>query len=299
MRILLTGATGYLGQHLVDRLLRAGHDVTALARSPNRLGAFAGHATLTVRSADLLDATRVADAVAGHDVCVHAGFIWGPPPTELGLFDTVAAAKLFDAAGSAGVLRTVLLSSTAVHRPFSEQMRADDPLTPSDVYGATKAAAESFLWAACGTHGMQGVVLRPGPMVGPPVLPQGAFRTDRRIAEMVAAARAGAPLQVVRGDGRQFVAVYDVARAVSVAVESPDASGTYLCVARDLTTWESIARRAVALAQSRSTVVVTDPPTASPVPRFGDTRLTALLGSPLDSREAMQKHLEHLVRSDG
>ncbi len=293
MRILLTGASGYLGMHLSSTLVRAGHEVTALVRSPDRLGRLAEHRAVTVRHADLLEESRVAAAVEGHEVCVHAGFVWGPPRSELELLDTVAAAKLFDAAGRTGVGRTVLVSSTAVHRPFTTEMQEDDALTTADVYGATKAAAELFLWAACGTHAMQGVVLRPGPIVGSPALPDGAFRSDRRIVALVDAARRGEPLRMVRGEGRQFVAAEDVARTVAVAIEAPEASGTYLCVDREFTSWESIARRAVELTQSTSSVVTEDDPEGRSNPRFNDSRLATLLGGPLDSRAAMEQRLAH------
>lgn len=113
----------------------------------------------------------------------------------LDLLDARAAARLFDAAGEAGVRRTVLLSSTSVYRPFSAEMDEGDALVPTDAYGATKAAAELFLRSACASHGMREGVLRPGPIVGPPAHPAGAFRSDRHIAAMVAAARRGETLE--------------------------------------------------------------------------------------------------------
>lgn len=297
MRVLLTGGSGYLGLHLLSRLVRGGHEVTALVRSPDRLGRLAEHAAVTVYHADLEDEARVAAAVEGHEGLVHAGLVWGGPETDVDLLDTVAAAKLFDAAGRTGAGRTVLVSSTAVHRPFTPQMRESDALTTADVYGASKAAAELFLWAACATHGMQGIVLRPGPIVGSPALPGGAFRSDRRIAALVDAARRGEPLRVIRGEGRQFVAAEDVARAVAVALDAPEASGTYLCVDRETTSWESIARRAVELTHSGSRIVAEDAPAGRSNPRFDDSRLATLLGGPLDGRAAMGRHLAHLARA--
>jgi nucleoside-diphosphate-sugar epimerase len=177
-------------------------------------------------------------------------------------------------------------------------MREDDALATVDLYGAAKAAAESFLWAACagdGSAGMSGVVLRAGPIVGAPALPGGAFRSDRRIAALVDAARRGEALRVMRGEGRQFVAAEDVARAVVLAIEEPRTSGTYLCVDREITSWESIARRAAELMQSKSGVVTEDGPADTVIPRFDDTRVAALLGGPLDSRAAMESHLKHMA----
>lgn len=297
MRILLTGASGYLGLHLLSTLVRAGHGVTAFVRQPQRLGTFAEHPRVRVHQADLLDDARVAEAVQDQEACVHAGFVWGAPGTEFRLLDTVAATKLFDAAGRAGVRRTVLVSSTAVHRPFTAGMREVDALTPSDIYGATKAAAELFLWSACATHAMNGVVLRAGPIVGAPATPNGAFKSDHRIVAMVQAAVRSDAIRVVRGEARQFVAVQDVARAVSVAVESSAASGTYLCVDRELTSWESIAQKTVEITQSDSSVIAEDSALDTESPCFDDGRISALLGEPLDSRSAMEQHLAHLLAS--
>ena len=112
---------------------------------------------------------RIAPVLAGHDVCVHAALIWGEPGSEFEVRDTAVAAKLFDAAGRAGLTRCIYISSTAVHRPFAGGMEKEDCLRPADVYGATKAAGELFLRAACAPGRMTGVVLRPGPVVGPPV----------------------------------------------------------------------------------------------------------------------------------
>ncbi len=297
MRVLLTGASGYVGMHILSRLVEASHRVTALVRSPERLGRLAEHPSVAVHHADLRDESRVSAAVDGHEVCVHAALIWGAPETDLELLDTVAAAKLFDAAARAGVGRTLLVSSTAVHRPFTAEMREDDALTPTEIYGATKAATELVLWAACGAHGMQGIVLRPGPIVGLPAVPGAAFRSDRRVTALVASARRGDPLHVARGEGRQFVAAADVARTVAVAIEAPAASGTYLCVDHKLTTWESIAHRVVAALGSSSDVVTQDRRSSDPIPRFCDERITGLLGSTLDSHAAMEQHLAHLVRT--
>lgn len=69
MKIALIGATGFVGSALLDELLRRGHAVTALARTPSKLAARAG---LAVVQADVLDAGQVAKAVEGLDAVVSA-----------------------------------------------------------------------------------------------------------------------------------------------------------------------------------------------------------------------------------
>src|ERR1700760_746206 len=141
MQILLTGAAGYIGLHILRELLDAGHQVTAIVRSQRKLGPFAPHPRVKIVETDLEDETRIAQALPGHTVCVHAALIWGNPGSELEMRDTAVAAKLFDAAGSNGLARCIYISSVAVHRPFSERMSEDNRLSTTDLYGATKAAA--------------------------------------------------------------------------------------------------------------------------------------------------------------
>ena len=161
MRIFLTGASGYIGLHILHELLTAGHEVTALVRSPAKLGRFVEASKLRVVTADLAQENRISEALDGHEVCVHAALLWGEPGTELELPDTIVAAKLFDAAGRAGILRCIFISSVSVHRPFNDEMDEEDQLSSTDYYGATKAAGEMFLRAACAEHHMTGIVIRP------------------------------------------------------------------------------------------------------------------------------------------
>jgi nucleoside-diphosphate-sugar epimerase len=123
MRIVLMGATGYIGLHIVRELLAAGHEVTAVVRSPEKLGPFARERNLRLAIADLEQPDRVAQALAGQEVCIHAALLWGEPGAELEFRDTAAAARTFESAGQAGVGRCIYISSTAVHRPFSAEMR--------------------------------------------------------------------------------------------------------------------------------------------------------------------------------
>ena len=296
-RTLVTGGTGYLGQHIVRDLLEAGHEVTALVRSPDRLGPFARHQRVSVVQADLEEEGCMVGVLPGHDACVHAALIWGPPRTEFEVRDVAAAAKLFDAAGASGVHRCVLISSAAVHRPFTGVMGEEDGLTTADAYGATKASCELFLRAACATHHMEGVVVRPGPIVGPPAVAGGAFRTDNQLAEMVAAALEGLPLRAVRGEGRQYSDVNTVSRAVVRLTTVASPHPTYLCLDRDIITWERVAQLVTEVTHSRSDVMLLDRDSSGPVPRFRVERLESLLGAPSDSRAAMKLHIAHLART--
>lgn len=105
MKVALIGATGFVGAPLLTELLSRGHQVTVLARNPAKLSAQAG---LTVVQADALDATQVAQAVAGHDAVVSA---YNPGWTEPRIHDLFLEGTAAIVAGTkhAGVKRFLMV----------------------------------------------------------------------------------------------------------------------------------------------------------------------------------------------
>jgi UDP-glucose 4-epimerase len=297
MRTLVTGAGGYIGLHIVRELLESAHQVTAVVRSPGKLGPLGGHPRLKVVEGDLRDDGLIDAMLPGHDVCVHAALIWGEPGSELEVRDVAVTARLFDAAGSAGLTRGIYLSSTAVHRPFRGRMSEEDRISTADLYGATKAAGEHFLRAACAQHGMTGIVLRPGLVVGPPALPDGSFRSPARILEIARAAAEGSPVVTVEGEGRQFSSVSMLAKVVRILTRLEEPHPTYICVDRDVLTWERVARMVVACLGSPSNVRVVPRDTCEPIPRFRTERIESLLGGVAPAEGALLEHVRHLART--
>ncbi|MDP3236882.1 MAG: NAD(P)-dependent oxidoreductase [Myxococcales bacterium] len=292
MRVLVTGASGFIGLHLVRALVDGGHQVTALVRLAARVGPFARHSKVTVVEAELEDHARIAAVLPGHETCVHTALIWGEPGLEFR--DVEATENLFDAAGRAGVTRCVVLSSAAVHRPFGPEMHEEDPLRPLEPYGATKAAAESALHEACARYGMTGVALRPGPVIGPRAFPGGSFRSPAQLEEVVRAAVQGRPITVVQGEGRQLSGVSSVAKAVDVLMRTSRPHPTYLCMDRDILTWEHVARVVVRELGSASTVHLVPREDGAPIPRFCTDRIENLLGGPLNSEADLVAHVREL-----
>ena len=74
-----------------------------------------------------------------------------------------------------------------------------------------------------------------------------------------------------------------------------DPHPTYLCVDREILTWERVAEMAVEATSSRSAVNVIEPVAPTPVPRFRTDLLEGLLGRPSDARNAMKAHIAHLA----
>ena len=299
MRIFLTGAGGYVGLHILRELLEDGHQVTAVVRSPEKLGPFAQHPLLRVVNTDLENETRIIQELSGQEVCVHAAVIWGDPGSELEVRDTAVAAKLFDAAGRTGLKKCIYISSVAVHRPFSGEMGEDDRLNTTDLYGATKAAGELFLRAACAEYQMVGVVVRPGPVVGPPAFPGGSFRSHDRIAQMVDAAAQGHPIDVEARDGRQFSNVSMVARVTRLLTTMENPQPTYICVDRNIITWQQVALLVVRCLNSPSQIQVVEQNTRDPIPYFRTERLEEICSDQSDAHEALLAHIRYLALTLG
>lgn len=300
MRTVLTGAGGYIGLHILRDLLADGHQVTAIVRSPEKLSPFAREPRLTVVQTDLENDARVAKVLPGHKVCIHAALIWGDPGSEFEVRDTSVAANLFDAAGNAGLSRCIYISSTAVHRPFSIEMSEEDCLSAADIYGATKAAGELFLRAACARHQMTGIVVRPGPVVGPPASSTaGSFRSPNRIEEMLTTAAEGRPIEVMHGEGRQFADVSTLGRVVRLLTKMEKPHPTYICVDRDIITWERVARLVVECLNSPSEVRVVPRDSQIPPSRFRTERIDNLNCGPSSAEEALIAHIHHLVQTSG
>jgi nucleoside-diphosphate-sugar epimerase len=151
MKLLLTGATGRVGSHLLPRLVAQGHDVRAVARgevAAERVKAAGAEPVL----ADLLDPDGYRAALRGRDAVLHlAAVLRSTDDDEIRRTNLEATRRLAGAALDAGVARFVFTSTTLVYpgglgRPASED---DEPAPPAawGAYPASKAEAERVLLA--------------------------------------------------------------------------------------------------------------------------------------------------------
>jgi putative NADH-flavin reductase len=109
MNILVLGATGPLGRHIIEQALSTGHHVTALVRSPGRLPP---HQHLREAVGDVLDPDAVAAAVPGHDAVISA--LGQSQPSPHGRQLHPALPYLIDAMRTAGVSRLIWVSSHSI-----------------------------------------------------------------------------------------------------------------------------------------------------------------------------------------
>ena len=112
MKIAVFGGTGKTGQHFVRKVLEAGHDVVALARTPAKL--VARHERLKVVSGDATDPACVAQVISGSDVVVS---LLGPAKGQPAFAISRATQNMIDAMNSSGARRLVISAGAGVGDP--------------------------------------------------------------------------------------------------------------------------------------------------------------------------------------
>lgn len=173
---LVTGATGFLGGHLIDRLLAAGQPVRALVRNPAKAAPLRQRSVEIVQG-DVTEPASLAAAVAGCDTIYHlAAHVsdWGPWET----FHKVTVQgtdNVLGAAARAGVKRVVLVSTALVYDDrFARKARVVDesaPLNDGDrdygYYSKAKVQAEEVAWKYYREGKIAISVIRPTWIYGP------------------------------------------------------------------------------------------------------------------------------------
>jgi GDP-4-dehydro-6-deoxy-D-mannose reductase len=236
LRVLVTGITGFAGSHLAEHLVSRGDEVHGLAHeSPPFANLAAIQDRVRIHEGDITRVEDVQGALAGSraDAVVHLAGIAVP---TMAAADPVAAVRI-NVLGTATVLaaleqhpktRLVVASSADVYgAPERIPVDEEAPVRPTNVYSATKVAAEALTRELAARHGAPVVILRPANQNGPrqhPGLAASAF------AKQIAEAEAGHTEPVVRHGRldaeRDFLDVRDMARAYAAAL-GLDEGGTF------------------------------------------------------------------------
>jgi UDP-glucose 4-epimerase len=236
---LVTGGAGFIGSHLVDRLVRDGWRVRVLddfsSGTEANLAASREHVELL--RGDVCDAALAARALAGVEVVFHEGAIPSVPrsvaePELTNRVNLDATLGLLQAARAAGVRRFVFAGSCAAYGndPLLPK-REDMAPSPESPYALQKLAAEGYCRLFARLHGFETVALRYFNVYGPRQNPRSEYAAV--LPRFVTACLAGcAP--TIYGDGEQtrdFVFVGDVVDANLLAASSERAVGAVLNVA--------------------------------------------------------------------
>ena len=227
MKVLVTGATGFLGAYVVPELSSRGYEVTSMVHYRKLTPDL--EKTARTKVADLTDEASLVDATKGMDAVVHLAAYY----TFFGkreLYETVTVngtRSLIKACLANGVRRFVYCSSTEAMGPV-ESPPADEstPLRPSSEYGRSKADAERVVRESS-AQGIEWTIIRPSGIYGPGNVDDVAFWFIVSFAKNSLATRF-----LVGGGGNlvQFVHVRDAARAFVLALDNPRASAgqTYI-----------------------------------------------------------------------
>ncbi|RMH43294.1 MAG: NAD-dependent epimerase/dehydratase family protein [Deltaproteobacteria bacterium] len=236
MRVLVTGAAGFIGSHTCERLVARGHDVVGLDRfddflypaAPKRANADDLRAALPgdrfrLVEGDICDGELVARLVGDVDAVCHLAALAGVRPSlrdprryvRVNLEGTLS---VFEACRAAGVRRVAFASSSSVYgkRAAGRAFREDDPcLEPASPYGATKRAGELLCSTYRDLYGLGVSALRFFTVYGP------RQRPDMMVHKLLRAVVTGEPVPVY-GDGtsaRDYTFIDDIVAGTIAAVE--------------------------------------------------------------------------------
>ncbi|HVR79349.1 MAG TPA: NAD-dependent epimerase/dehydratase family protein [Acidimicrobiia bacterium] len=240
MRVVVTGAAGFLGRHIARRFRDEGWEVAGFD-----VASFEEDGIRSTQG-DLTDANSVEQAIEKHDVVAHVGaigdvYLAGDQPSLAAEVNVLGTANVAEVAVRHGA-RVVYASTWEVYgHPRYQPLDEEHPTMPDHPYSITKLAGESLLLSAADLRSLSAVALRLGTAYGSGLRPNSVFRI------FIDRARKGEPI-TIQGDGsqgRQFTHASDVAEAFLKAAQSEISGVALNIVAPDTVSVRELAERVV------------------------------------------------------
>lgn len=227
-RALITGATGFVGSHVAESFVEAGHEVLCGVRATSDLR-WISHLPVEIVPLDLQDPQNLSAAVENVGVVVHAaGLTRALKPDDYHAVNTTGTRNLATAAAGIGVRRFIFISSLEARGP--DELAADGRDHPASPYGQSKLEAERFLHNLDGE--MDVVALRLAAVYGP---------RDADILPFFQMARRGFLVHPSGAGPLQPVYAADAARVVLAAARGNPGFGPFPVAEPARYTWPSIA----------------------------------------------------------
>lgn len=231
MRVLVLGGCGFIGSHLVDELLAAGHDVSILDPSPSPVGV-SWHGVRHVRC-NQANAATVKKALAAVDVVYHVasstvpGTSMADPARDIEE-NLMGIVRFVETMRETPCRRIVYFSSggTVYGESDALTIAEDHALDPICSYGMVKVAAEKYLGICARTFGLRPLIIRAANVYGPR---QRKTPTQGLVAACISNALSGEPMEIW-GDGlavRDYVYVGDITRLARKMGESAREVGIF------------------------------------------------------------------------
>ena len=231
MKVLVTGGGGFIGSHLVERLLADGHSVRVLDNfaTGRRENLRRLRPEIELVDGDIRDYDGVLGAVSGCEVVLHQAALPSVPrsfqdPLTTNATNATGTLNVLVAAHDSGVRRVVYASSSSIYGA-DLSLPKHEGLMPRPVspYAVAKLAGEGFCRTFGEVYGLETVTLRYFNVFGPRQDPRAHYAVPNFIAAML---NGGHP--VVHGDGEQsrdFTYVRDVVDANLLAMTSKESAG--------------------------------------------------------------------------
>lgn len=254
--VCVTGATGFVGAHVVRALCRRGDEVKITYRDPKRLNGL-GRLPLKRVRADVFDHRALRRAFKGADVVFHtAGYVGSYPADLAWRVNAEGPLVAVEAAAAAGCRRVVVTSTISAVGLASDGVPADEGTGyPEDWLGLTypdsKHEGERVAFDAAERHGIEVVVVNPAYVLGVPVDRSRPGQTSTRTVGNYLRGR----LPGVIGAPMNFVDVEDVAEGHLLAADRGKPGERYILGGRNMT-WPELIDRVAELSGVHHPVVV-------------------------------------------
>ena len=287
MRILVTGACGFVGRHVVNELIRAGHTPIAF----DAVKPIEPLPSPDLHVGDLRDETSLKKIVkeVTPDACIHLAGIafipqgWTDPQLvfSVNLLGTINVLEAFRV--SAPHARLLVVTSAEVYgrHPSLHAFAEDSPLSPDNLYAVSKIAADQSALLYAHRYGMHIMTARPSNHIGPGQSPH--FVTSAFAGQIVKIALKKAEPVLKVGNlecERDFTDVRDVAHAYRLIIEGGHAGEAYNVSSEKLVRITTVLNELCRL-RGVSPEIVVDPARYRPLdvrPRIDSTRLRQELG---------------------
>ncbi|WP_322794978.1 NAD-dependent epimerase/dehydratase family protein [Tepidiforma sp.] len=225
MRILVTGGAGFIGSHIVDAYLEAGHDVAVVdnlstgRRANVNRAAHLYEVDIHAREFERIVADFRPEVINHHAAQASVKVGQADPVHDLEV-NGGGTARVASLAIAHGVRKIIYASSggTVYGEPIALPVTEDHPIAPRSAYGTSKYVGELYVQLAARTAGIQYTILRYGNAYGPRQDPQG----EAGVVAIFTGLMLGGQQCTIDGDGEQkkdYLYVGDIARANVLALD--------------------------------------------------------------------------------
>ena len=318
MHVAVTGATGFLGRYIVNRLLRDGHQCRCWHRPTSDRGGFVRDARdITWIEGGLHEPQSVEPLLAGVNAVVHAGLYFPPSGSghrgaatdvvDFARTNIIGTLNLIEAARDGAIDRFVFISTCGVHDVILDDRPLDEahPLWPLSHYGAYKAAVEKFVHSFGMPHAPAATAAPTHKHLSPKgawgicaLRPAGIFGLRRPVEQskwsgVVSDVLAGKPVDDASG-GKE-VHAEDVATAVCLllAADTDAIGGQSFNCCDTYVAAQDVARIARERTAGRGDIADTN---RGPKHSIDTTKIQAI-GMKFGGRSRLEKYVEELVEA--